>query len=148
MGSGEQIRGFLGRKRVAVVGVSRDPHHFSRSIFRAFAQRGYDVVPVHPSAEEMEGRRCFARPQDIQPPVDAALVMTPPERSEQVVHDCVEAGVQRVWMYRASPEALQYCQAKAIGVIAGECPLMFLNGTGWFHRAHGLVRKIKGTYPK
>ncbi len=31
---------------------------------------------------------CYARVQDIQPPVDGALLMTKPENTEEVVADC------------------------------------------------------------
>ena len=57
-------------------------------------RRGYDVVPVHPTLKQAEGRTCFARVQDVSPPVEAALLMTPPAVTEQVVRDCAEAGVK------------------------------------------------------
>jgi hypothetical protein len=57
-------------------------------------------------------------------------------------------------MYRAvgrgavSPEAVSFCEANGMSVVAGQCPLMFLPGAAWFHRFHGLVKKIAGSYPK
>jgi uncharacterized protein len=86
--------------------------------------------------------------------VDAALLMTSPRVTETVVRDCAEAGVTRVWMYRAagsgavSDAAVQFCADHGISVIAGECPFMFFPGTAWFHRFHGFVKKIAGTYPR
>jgi predicted CoA-binding protein len=50
------ITKFLECKRVAFVGVSRDPHHFSRSLWREFLAKGYDPVPVDPQATEIEGQ--------------------------------------------------------------------------------------------
>jgi predicted CoA-binding protein len=64
----EDITKFLECKRVAFVGVSRDPQHLSRALFREFLGRGYDPVPVNPQATEIEGRNCFARLSDIAPP--------------------------------------------------------------------------------
>ena len=40
----DEIRDFLSLKRIAVVGVSRNPKDFTRSLFREFVRRGYDVV--------------------------------------------------------------------------------------------------------
>ena len=57
----ERIQDFLGQKRVAIVGVSRQPKGFSRVLLREFRQKGYDAVPVNPEAREMEGLPCFAR---------------------------------------------------------------------------------------
>jgi predicted CoA-binding protein len=150
----ERIQDFLGQKRFAIVGVSQSPKDFSRSLFREFRERGYDPVPVNPAAREIEGQACFSRLQEIQPPVHGALLMTSPAVTDAVVRDCAEAGIKRVWMYRAggrgavTQEAVQFCESSGMAVIPGECPLMFLPGGAWFHRFHGLVKKIARTYPR
>jgi uncharacterized protein len=150
----ESIQDFLGQKRFAIVGVSQSPKDFSRSLFREFRERGYDPVPVNPAAREIEGQACFSRLQEIQPPVHGALLMTSPAVTDAVVRDCAEAGIKRVWMYRAggrgavTQEAVQFCESSGMAVIPGECPLMFLPGGAWFHRFHGLVKKIARTYPR
>src|SRR5436189_5099171 len=94
------VSDFLSRKRLAIVGASRNPKEFSRLIFRAFRDRGYDVVPVNPAQTEVEGAPCFARVQDIRPPVEAALLMTSLGLTGAVALDCVEAGIPRLWLYR------------------------------------------------
>ncbi|GIL14548.1 MAG: CoA-binding protein [Chloroflexi bacterium] len=149
----QQIDDFLALKRIAIVGISRTDGDFTRMVFREFVKRGYEVVPVNPAAEEIEGRPCFARVQDIQPPVDGVLVMTAPSVTEQIVRDCAEAGVRRVWMHRGegigavSDRALELCQEYGIGVVPGFCPYMFLSETGFVHRIHGFFKKMGGTYP-
>ena len=153
MSSMPVIQDFLNQKRLAIVGVSREPKDFSFTLFREFRERGYDMVPVNPQAEKIDEQPCFARLQAVDPPVDGALLMTSPAATDAVVRDCVEAGVKRVWMYRAggtgavSPEAVKYCEEHGIAVVAGECPFMFFDGTSWFHRFHGVLRKITGKYP-
>ena len=67
MASMERVRDFLSQKRLAFVGVSRQPKDYSRALFREFGARGYDAVPVNPAIAEIEGCRCFARVQDIEP---------------------------------------------------------------------------------
>jgi hypothetical protein len=150
----EQVKDFLGQKRLAFVRVSSQPAEFSRKLFREFRARGYDAIPVHPKATEIDGQKCFARVQDIDPPPDGALLLTAPGITDQVVRDCAEAGIGRVWMYRAggagavSADAVAFCAAHGISVVPGECPFMFLPGTPWFHRLHGFVKKISGSYPR
>ena len=148
------IEDFLAQKRIAMVGISRERRSDSALIFEELSRRGYDVVPVNPNIQEALGHRCIARVQDIQPPVQAALLMTSPEVTDTVVADCVEAGIRRIWMYRGigkgsvSSKAIAYCQERAIAVIPGECPFMFLPGTGAVHRFHGFLRKLTGHYPR
>jgi len=150
----EIIEDFLAQKRIAMVGISRDPASDSGRLFEELRGRGYDVVPVNPKTAEVQGRRCFARVQDIQPPVEGALVMTTPDVTETVVNDCAEAGIRRVWMYRgigkgsASEKAVAFCKERGMRVVPGQCPFMFLPETAGFHRFHGFVRKIMGRYPR
>ena len=147
------IQDFLAQKRIAFVGVSRDPKDFSCSLFREFVKRGYDVVPVNPNASEVMGKSAFHRVQDIRPPVEGVLVMTSSAVSATVVADCLEAGVRKVWLYRAtgdgavSDKALELCQRNGIELIPGECPFMFFPHNG-LHAIHGFIRKITGSYPK
>lgn len=149
----EVIEDFLAQKRIAMVGVSRKMQDFSVLLLKELRKRGYEVVPINPNASDILGERCFARVQDIQPPVDTVLLMTSPSVTETVVEDCAEAGISRVWLYRAagdgavSPKAVQFCKERGIQVIAGECPFMFLPENG-FHALHGFVRKITGNFPK
>lgn len=150
----ETIEDFLAQKRIAMVGISRDPANFSVKLFEEFCRRGYDVVPVNPNTAEVQGRRCFARVQDVQPPVEAVLLMTSPEVTETVARDCAEAGIRQVWMYRAtgkgsvSAKAVAFCEERGMQVVPGQCPFMFLPGTAGFHRFHGFIRRITGRYPR
>ena len=153
MTSRRAIDDFLATKRIAVVGVSRDPRDFTRTLLGEFRRRGYDVVPVTPNAAEMDGLRCFGRVQDVSPPVEGALLLTNPATTDQVVRDCAAAGVHRVWMFRAagagavSAQAVDFCELNGIQVIGGECPYMFFPHAGLPHRIHGFVRKFFGNYP-
>jgi hypothetical protein len=150
----ETIEDFLAQKRIAMVGVSRNPKDFSAELFEEFRKRGYDMVPVNPNAHEVLGQPCFAHVQEIQPPVHAALLMTTGEVTDAVVSDCAAAGIRRVWMYRAAgkgavtEKAVAFCREHGIDVVPGQCPFMFLPGAGGVHKFHGFIRKIFGGYPK
>ncbi len=149
----EDVDGFLKHKRLAMVGVSRDPKDFSRGLFRDLRRRGYDMVAVNPQLAELEGEKCFARVRDITPPVDGALLMTPPRVTEDIVQECAAVGIRRVWMHRGggtgavSEQAIEFCRQKGMRVVAGHCPYMFLPGTAFFHRVHGFFMKLTGGYP-
>ena len=46
------IDDFLAQRRIAVAGVSRNPHKFGNVLFRELKQRGYDVLPLNPTLKE------------------------------------------------------------------------------------------------
>jgi uncharacterized protein len=148
------IQDFLGAKRFAVVGVSRNPRDFTRGLFRELQSRGYDVVPVNPEAQEVEGVPAFRSVEQVTPPVEAALLLTNSEVTGKIIEECARAGVRRVWMYRAAgagavnTEAVRFCESKGIDVVEGECPYMFLPQPGFPHNFHGFCRKVFGQMPR
>jgi predicted CoA-binding protein len=143
----ENARAFLSRPRFAFVGLSRDAKDFSRMVFRELVKRGIDVVPVNPGATELEGRRCFRRVAEIEPKVEAVLVMTHPAQTDGVLADCVEAGVTQVWLHRGAGKgsgdarSLAYCAAHGITVVRDLCPFMALPAPGFPHQLHGFFRR-------
>jgi predicted CoA-binding protein len=150
----QQVDDFLGLKRIAVVGVSRDPKGFGTALWQELRQRRYDAVPVNRQATEIDGQPCYSKVQEIEPPVEGVLIMTPKGETDQVVRDCAEAGVKHVWMYggaapgAATKSAVAFCEEKGISVVQGLCPYMFLPGTPSFHAPHRVWKKLTGSYPK
>jgi uncharacterized protein len=146
----DRARAFLAVKRIAVVGVSRNENDFSRVVLRELLSRGYDAVPVNPALAEVDGRPTYPSISDIEPPVEAALLLTPASAAEAVVADALRAGVRKVWLHRgagagsATPAALALCEANGIEAVHGLCPFMALPDAGLPHRVHGFFRRNFG----
>jgi predicted CoA-binding protein len=142
----EQARRFFDG-RFALVGVSRNEKDFSRYLLGELLRRGYEAVPVNPALAEIGGRPCFARVQDIEPRVDGVILLTAPAQAAQLVRDCAEAGIRRVWFHRgggpgaASPEALALCRENGMEVVTDLCPFMAMPGASFPHRVHGFFRR-------
>lgn len=150
----EDITKFLECKRVAVVGVSRQPQHFSRTVWREFLSKGYEAIPVNREAGEIAGHQCFARVAEIAPAVEAALLMTgSAEATDQAMQECCEARVRNVWIYKSVNDgerherAVEFCRLHGSRVVEGYCPMMFLPQAGMVHRFHRAILKISGSYP-
>ncbi|MDX9974258.1 MAG: CoA-binding protein [FCB group bacterium] len=147
------INEFFSLKRIAFVGASRNERDFSRMLFKEFRRRAYDVIPVNPHAEEIDGVPCVAGVKDIHPAAEGALVMTSRDAAYRVLVECHEAGIRRVWLYgisgpgRVSAGAVEFCATHGISLVPGYCPFMFLPEPRLIHRCHRGVMKFLGTYP-
>lgn len=138
----DKVEDFLSQQRFAVAGVSRSGKATGNSIYKRLRDRGYDVVAVNPNADEIEGERCYRNVKAIPGKVDGLIAATRPEDTEQLVRDCAEAGISRVWMHdgihgagtSASESAVKFCNQRNITVITGVCPLMFGRPSDGFHR--------------
>jgi len=65
MSSMAVIQDYLAEKRIAVVGVSRNPKDFSRGLLRTMRQRGFEAEAVNPALKEADDPPCFARLEDV-----------------------------------------------------------------------------------
>ena len=69
------------------------------------------------------------------------------------MRECREAGIRNIWIYKDVHDSAEHEKARELyrsqssALIEGYCPLMFLPGTNFFHRAHGFLVKLVGHYP-
>ncbi len=156
----QKISDFLAQKRIAVAGVSSDNgrHPAANLIYRRLKKGGHDVFPVNPHLDRFEGDRCYPDLRSIPGGVDGVVIVTRPEATEQIVREAGEAGVGRVWMHRSlakgssvSAQAVEYCRARGISVIAGACPMMYGGdgvGPDFGHACMRWIMKLTGGLPR
>jgi predicted CoA-binding protein len=141
---------FLSQKTLAVVGVSRNKNKFGNSVFKELKQKGYEVYPVNPKAEQIDGERVYPSLKELPKEVGGVVVVVPPKVTEQIVRDAAEAGIKRVWMQQGaeSKEAIRYCEEQGIRTINRECILMFAEPAAFYHKLHRWFWGLFGKLPK
>jgi predicted CoA-binding protein len=146
---------FLGERRVAVTGVSREPKgHGSNVVYKRLRERGYEVFAVNPNADEVEGDRCYHDLGEIPGGVEAVVIGTRPELADETMRECVELGIGHVWMHRGpgagsvSPTAAAYGREHGVAVIDGGCPCMFGPTADTGHKAMRFVFTLTGGVPR
>lgn len=134
------VQDFLTQKKIAVVGVSDKRETGCNLAYRKFKTAGYVVSAVNPRLTTFEGDPCYPDLKSIPEKPDAVFILTNPKISEQIVKQCIELGVQRVWMHclmgtkpglaagmtSVSQDAVKMCLDHGITVIPGACPNQFL----------------------
>jgi predicted CoA-binding protein len=150
----ETVSDFLAQERIAVVGVSRDGGQAANLVYRKLRDAGYQVFPVNPNAEEVEGDTCYDKVNSIPEGVDGVVIATQPQVTDDIVRDCAEAGISRIWMHRSfgegsvSPEAVTFCRENNITIIPGGCPLMFCEPVDFGHKCIRWILNLTGGLPK
>jgi hypothetical protein len=148
----ELVDDFLAQKKIAVVGVSDRRETGCNLNYRKFKENGYQVYPVNPRLSTYEGQACYPDLKSIPVKPDAVFILTNPRVTDQIVQECVDLGIRRVWMHcmlgtrpglgggitSASQQAVEKCKAHGITVIPGACPNQFLKPD----IGHGLMRGL------
>ncbi len=148
------IDDFLAQPRIAVAGVSRSSDQAANYNYRKLRELGYEVFAVNPRAESVEGDPCYPSLAALPQPVDAVLVATAPAATLEVVRECVELGIPRVWMHRSfgqgsvNDEAVALCREHGIAVIPGGCPMMFRAPVDLGHRCMRWLLRLTGGLPR
>lgn len=148
---------FLAQKRIAVVGVSRS-NGTGNGIYDRMKERGYEVFAINPNATEIKGDPCYPDLKSVPGGVDAAMIATRPEITEQVVEECVELKIPHVWMHynalfgegnsSVSETAVALCNENGINIIPGGCPLMFGQTADFGHKCMRWILGVTGKLPK
>lgn len=86
-------------RRVAVVGISRDPAKAARRIPAFLLAKGYEILPVNPVADRILGRPVFRSLAEIPDPVDLVLVFRPSESAGGVITEALGIpGDPAIWL--------------------------------------------------
>ncbi len=147
----EKVNSFLSKKIIAVAGVSRNPQtEVGNAIYKKFKSAGYTVFPVNPSAEMIEGDKCYPNLKSTPKKAEAVLITTSPKNSLQVVRECSELGINLVWFHRSfgngsySKEAEDFCSNNGITAITSGCPMMYIKDADFFHKLAKFFFKLFG----
>lgn len=148
MASAAVIQDFVGQRRLALVGVSRDGRGFGNIVRKALTARGYELRLVHPSASRIGGLACTPRLADLAGLVDGVVLVTPPAATRELVGEAAAAGIPRVWMQQGaeSDEAIRGCERAGLSFVHGECILMYTQPRG-IHAFHRWLRGAIGRLP-
>jgi predicted CoA-binding protein len=150
----ESVAAFLRGRRIAVAGVSRQPNQAANAVFRKLRGAGYEVFPINPKASEIEGATCYSEVGVVPGQLDGVVIATAPDISAQIVRQCGDRGVRRIWFHRSfgngsvSDEAVRECGARGIDCIIGGCPLMFCDPVDFGHRCMRSWLQWQGRVPK
>jgi predicted CoA-binding protein len=146
------VHDFLAQKVIAVVDVSDKRETGANRNYKTFKQRGYRVYAVNPRISTFDGARCYPDLKSIPEKPDAVFMLTSPKVTEQIVQQCVDLGIEHVWMHclmgtksglsagssSVSASALEVCRANGIVVIPGSCPAQFLEADF----GHSMMRRL------
>ncbi|MGD8867015.1 MAG: CoA-binding protein [Gemmatimonadales bacterium] len=153
-GLDKAVADFLDQRRIAVAGVSRSGKEAANAVYRKLKGAGYEVYPVNPAADEVEGDACYPTISAVPAEVDAVFIATHPDVTGTVMRECADLGIRRVWVHRSfgqgsvSDEAVEYGRAQGLTVIPGGCPMMHVEPVDVGHKCMRWVLRVTGKLPR
>jgi hypothetical protein len=112
-------------KIVAVIGASKDRDKFGNKAVRGFRQAGYEVIPIHPLDDEIEGIQAYGSVLEVPGDIDIATLYVPPNVGERLVDEIVQKKIPLLWLNPGAdgPGVIKRAQAFGLELVIG-CSLI------------------------
>jgi predicted CoA-binding protein len=116
----------------AIVGLSDRPDRPSWSVASHLKARGYRIVPVNPSLDEVLGEKCYPDLPSIPFPVEVVDIFRRGDQVGPIVDDAIRIGAKVVWMQLGviNEEAAARARAAGLEVVMDRCPVIELGKAG------------------
>lgn len=112
-------------KTVVVIGMSKNPEKDAYRIPEYLMKKGYRVIPVNPSTDEILGQRSYKRLSDVPQEVDIVDMFRPSEDIPNYVQDVLSKKPKVFWEQLGihNPEGEEKIAAAGIKVVYDRCML-------------------------
>ena len=109
----------MSKPSVAIIGASADRNKFSNKSIQAHLKAGYDVYPINPKEETIEGLKCYKSVLDIPVALDRVSLYLPPAVGVKILDDIAKKGCKELWVNPGaeSPELMQKAETLKLNVI-------------------------------
>lgn len=124
--SDSEIKNFYDLKNIAVVGMSKNEGKAAHYVPKYLIGHGYNVIPVNPTANEIQGRKSYPAVSNVPDKIDIVDIFRPSEDVPAVVKDALKKeGIKVIWMQEGiySEEAERMAREKGIEVVYNRCML-------------------------
>ncbi|EHR78716.1 CoA-binding protein [Thermococcus litoralis DSM 5473] len=110
-------------KKIALVGASKNPAKYGNIILKDLLSKGFEVLPVNPNYDEIEGLKCYRSVKELPKDVDVIVFVVPPKVGLQVAKEAVEAGFKKLWFQPGaeSEEIREFLERAGVEYSFGKC---------------------------
>ncbi len=121
----EQIEQILSYKKVAVIGISKNPSKAAHYVPKYLSENGYDVVPVNPTADEILNKKCYSSISEVSEQIDVVEIFRPSDQVFPFVQKAIEKRPKVIWLQEGihNSEAEELARKEGIDVVFNRCML-------------------------
>ncbi|HSF27764.1 MAG TPA: CoA-binding protein [Nitrosopumilaceae archaeon] len=121
----EQIRKFYSLKNIAVVGMSKNPEKAAHYVPKYLADKGYNIIPVNPTTDEILDRKCYHEINEVNELIDIVDVFRPSDQVMPIVEEAIKKKPKVIWLQEGihNKEAEELARNAGIEVVFNRCML-------------------------
>ena len=119
----DEIKKILSLKKIAVVGMSKDPQKDAHMVPKYLTTQNYEVIPVNPNSQEILGRKSYALVSEVPGDIDIVNVFRPSEDVLPIVQEAIKKKPRVIWLQEGmhNKEAEDLARSAGIDVVFNRC---------------------------
>ncbi|MBS4539636.1 CoA-binding protein [Clostridium sp. D2Q-11] len=125
----ENLRNEMLDKKVwAVLGVSPNKEKFGYKIYKKLKDNNYEVYPINPKYDDIEGQKCYKSIEDLPVTPDVLDFVVPPQVSLAAIDKAKDKGIENLWFQpgTSNDEVVNKAKDNEFKVIHNDCVLVAL----------------------
>ena len=87
---------------IALIGASNDKKKYGNKIYRDLRDKGYNVIPINPKEDLIEGDKAYSSIENMERLPDIANFVVPPSISMKIAKHAFNLGVKHLWFQPGS----------------------------------------------
>ena len=87
---------------IALIGASNDRNKYGNKIYRDLRNKGYNVTPINPKEEKIEGDRAYSSIEEMKELPDIANFVVPPPVAMKIAQNITNLGIKHLWFQPGS----------------------------------------------
>jgi predicted CoA-binding protein len=87
---------------IALIGASNDRNKYGNKIYRDLRNKGYNVTPINPKEEKIEGDRAYSSIEEMKELPDIANFVVPPPVAIKIAQNITNLGIKHLWFQPGS----------------------------------------------
>ena len=123
--SDEEILEILKMKKVAVIGMSKNPDKAAHYVPKYLHDNGYEITPVNPNADVILKKQCYDDIADVPDYVDIIEIFRPSDQVMPIIKEAIKKKPKVIWLQEGihNKEAEKLAHDVGIDVIFNRCML-------------------------
>lgn len=124
MNTTETISQILEMKNWAVVGLANNPDRPAYGVAKLLKEKGHQIFPVHPKAENVHGEMGFKTLAEIPTQIEVVDCFVNSNLVGEVVDQAIAIGAKAVWLQLGVINETAVARAQAAGLLTvmDRCP--------------------------
>ena len=121
----EQIEQILSFKKIAVIGMSKNPSKAAHYVPKYLSENGYDIVPVNPTTDEILNKKCYSSISEITEQIDVVEIFRPSDQVFPFVQKAIKKRPKVIWLQEGihNSQAEELARKEGIDIVFNRCML-------------------------